>query len=115
MGFSFVFETIRLIFKIVPWWLILIVFVIYVAGEIFIPSRGDRLHARRLFFPPGRRLSKEVRSNVWKRDRGKCVECGSDRDIQFDHVIPFSKGGSDTEENVQLLCKYCNKKKGVKI
>lgn len=61
------------------------------------------------------RIPEEVRRSVWFRDEGKCVRCGSDKDLEFDHIIPVSKGGSNTEKNVQLLCKECNRKKSDKI
>ncbi|WP_093146758.1 HNH endonuclease [Saccharopolyspora antimicrobica] len=41
---------------------------------------------------------------VFERDGGRCVECGTDFEIQYDHVIPVALGGSSTEENLQLLC-----------
>ncbi len=42
---------------------------------------------------------------VWKRDEGRCTKCGSTEDLHFDHIIPYSKGGSsETAENIQLLC-----------
>lgn len=54
----------------------------------------------------------EVKRNVWKRDKGRCVMCGSTEDLHFDHVLPFSKGGaSTTAENVQLLCAHHNLQK----
>lgn len=46
-----------------------------------------------------------VKVVVWKRDGGKCVKCGSKENLHFDHIIPWSKGGSSTTaENIQLLC-----------
>jgi 5-methylcytosine-specific restriction endonuclease McrA len=46
-----------------------------------------------------------VKLAVWKRDRGRCVECGSTDNLHFDHVIPYSRGGSSlVAENIQLLC-----------
>jgi hypothetical protein len=47
----------------------------------------------------------DVKLAVWKRDSGRCVTCGSADNLHFDHVLPFSKGGSSlVAENVQLLC-----------
>lgn len=72
-------------------------------GELF----GDQ--AKR---PP---IPKEVADAVYSRDRGKCVYCGSTENLQFDHIIPFSKGGATSVENLQLLCQKCNLEKSNKI
>ena len=56
-----------------------------------------------------------VRLFVWQRDQGKCVKCGNAEKLEFDHIIPVTKGGSNTERNVQLLCEQCNRAKGVSI
>jgi hypothetical protein len=54
----------------------------------------------------------DVKIFVWKRDEGRCVKCGSNRNLEFDHIIPWSMGGSDTTRNLQLLCEECNNLKG---
>ncbi len=58
-----------------------------------------------------RYISPEVKNAVWQRDRGKCVQCGSNKNLEFDHIIPVSKGGSNTARNIQLLCENCNRSK----
>lgn len=63
----------------------------------------------------GRIISKEVKDLVWNRDGGKCVQCSSNARLEFDHIIPFSKGGSNTYRNIQLLCEECNRKKTNKL
>lgn len=62
--------------------------------------------------PPKRApIPDEVRILVWRRDGGKCVKCGSQEDLEYDHIIPVSKGGSSTARNLQLLCERCNREK----
>jgi 5-methylcytosine-specific restriction endonuclease McrA len=62
------------------------------------PSVHSSLETTRLIPTP-------VKLEVWKRDRGRCVECGATDNLHFDHVIPWSRGGSSlTAANVQLLC-----------
>jgi hypothetical protein len=56
-------------------------------------------------------IPKAVQREVWRRDQGKCVDCGSQVNLEFDHIIPFSKGGSTTVRNIQLLCESCNRTK----
>jgi len=62
-----------------------------------------------------RYIPPEVKIAVWRRDSGKCVECGTKEKLEYDHIIPLSKGGSNTERNIQLLCEKCNRQKGAKI
>jgi HNH endonuclease len=60
-------------------------------------------------------IAREVKQAVWERDGGRCVECGSNFDLHYDHVIPFSMGGASTFENLQVLCADCNRSKGASI
>ena len=57
-----------------------------------------------------------VKLEVWKRDKGKCVICGRSDNLHFDHIIPYSKGGSSlVAENIQLLCARHNLEKRDRI
>lgn len=62
-----------------------------------------------------RHIPQEIRNTVWQRCNGKCIECSSTSYLEFDHIIPFSKGGSNSENNIQLLCRGCNLKKSDRI
>lgn len=59
----------------------------------------------------GRHVPRDVRQRVWQRYGGRCAECQSDQYLEFDHIIPVAKGGSGTDNNIQLLCRGCNLKK----
>jgi hypothetical protein len=60
-------------------------------------------------------IPEAVRGEVWRRDGGCCVQCGSKQNLQFDHIIPVSEGGATSVPNLQLLCQRCNGAKGKKI
>jgi hypothetical protein len=60
-------------------------------------------------------IPRELRRLVFERDGGQCVECGSNFDLQYDHVIPVALGGATSFENLQLLCGPCNREKSANI
>jgi hypothetical protein len=78
-----------------------------------------RIQKRRLLATaaegPSRRIPHEVRLAVWHRDGAKCAECSATTYLEYDHIIPHSKGGASSAENVQLLCRRCNLKKSDRI
>ena len=71
--------------------------------------QGEPTAARRTPIPD------EVKAAVWQRDGGACVRCGSEDDLQFDHVIPVARGGGSGLDNVQVLCGDCNRAKSDSI
>jgi 5-methylcytosine-specific restriction endonuclease McrA len=62
----------------------------------------------------GRRISRSVMLRVVRRDNNQCQTCGKilkDNEIELDHAIPVSKGGSSEEHNVRVACLDCNRTK----
>ena len=63
-----------------------------------------------------RLIPTSVKVEVWNRDKGQCVKCGSKENLHYDHDLPFSKGGTSlTASNVRILCMKCNLIKSNKI
>ena len=60
-------------------------------------------------------ITKSMRAEVYRRDNGRCVDCGSKENLHYDHILPVAKGGSTVTENLQLLCQTCNLSKGARI
>jgi hypothetical protein len=56
----------------------------------------------------------QYRHTIYSRDDGKCVYCGSTKDLTLDHVIPVSRGGAGNHENLATCCKSCNSSKGAR-
>jgi hypothetical protein len=79
----------------------------------------DRAHAalRQDFDGTPRRepIPRAIRLAVWERDGGRCVECRSSFELQFDHAIPIALGGATSVQNLQLLCAACNQAKGAAL
>jgi hypothetical protein len=62
-----------------------------------------------------RHIPQLIKQSVWLRDEGRCVNCSATSELQFDHIIPHSKGGANTVENIQILCRTCNSNKRARI
>ena len=74
-----------------------------------VPYLGDELAHNRL-------IPSAIKLEVWQRDKGRCVLCGSNKNLHFDHDLPYSKGGSSlVASNIKLLCAKHNLSKGAKI
>lgn len=66
--------------------------------------------------PHSRIIPASVKLEVWKRDAGKCIKCGAATELHFDHILPYSKGGTSLKaDNIQLLCARHNLEKSAKI
>jgi hypothetical protein len=78
------------------------------ADDVQSSSSNELLH--------NRLIPSAVKLEVWQRDNGHCVLCGSEKNLHFDHDLPFSKGGSSlVAANIRLLCAKHNLSKGAKI
>lgn len=81
-----------------------------VVGEEDLTIPAPTSPARRRIIPTAIKLA------VWKRDGGRCVQCGATDELHFDHDLPWSKGGTSFSiDNVQLLCMRHNIQKSAHI
>lgn len=64
------------------------------------------------------RVTRAMRYDVLRRDNFRCVRCGRGREdgvkLHVDHIVPVSRGGKSTMDNLQTLCEDCNLGKGNK-
>jgi hypothetical protein len=72
------------------------------------PNKGDPAAYRKA------KISRTLSKQVLERDGYRCVTCGTHLDLSCDHIIPESKGGPTTFENLQAMCRTCNSKKGAR-
>lgn len=80
-------------------------------------KRWERIEGRVSARPSSKRkaIPVKIQSFVLERDGRQCVQCGSQTDLQFDHIIPLEAGGSNTAQNIQVLCLKCNLEKADSI
>ncbi len=86
------------------------------------PDRSIRTVSEEYSYPSVIRLRRYInlpynkivlsRRNIMKRDRNKCQYCGVGKNLTIDHVMPKSRGGKDTWENLVTACDECNVRKG---
>ena len=78
----------------------------YFTSQIFTETKDGRNRSRNISF--------DVKVRVMRKDNYTCQVCGKfllDREVEFDHIIPYSKGGHSDESNVRVTCSKCNRKK----
>jgi hypothetical protein len=59
-------------------------------------------------------VPEEVKHEVWRRDQGRCVDCGSRENLELNHIIPLAKGGANSVRNLELRCVTCSRRKGAR-
>lgn len=59
-----------------------------------------------------KRISKAKRQRIYARDGYQCLACGQaePHQLTLDHILPISKGGTNSDDNLQTLCRHCNSK-----
>jgi hypothetical protein len=58
---------------------------------------------------PAKPIPESVKQLVFRRDGGRCLTCGSNELIQYAHVVPQSRGGTNDPQNICLLCAGCHR------
>lgn len=61
------------------------------------------------------KIPDRVRREVYAADGWRCVVCGTSENLEIDHIMPVSKGGTDERSNLQTMCAHHNRKKGARI
>ncbi len=84
----------------------------------FAPDSNDWIHTVRLTIAVPRQQVRFNRRNIYARDHSRCQYCGqrhSTSKLSLDHVVPRSRGGKTTWDNVVCSCTACNVKKGGRL
>ncbi|MFP4028568.1 MAG: HNH endonuclease [Candidatus Brocadiia bacterium] len=80
-----------------------------------IVNNWDQSHLAKSDSRSERQIPDEVKIRVWRRDGGRCSKCGATEELEYHHVVPCSKGGSNRAENVRIICRSCRRKKKSQI
>lgn len=59
-------------------------------------------------------LRRDLTPSVFMRDGSRCTQCGTDRNLSVDHVVPLARGGTHSLANLRTLCVPCNSRKGAR-
>jgi hypothetical protein len=62
-----------------------------------------------------RYVAAQTRADLLSLAQHKCADCPSTTDLEIDHIVPISKGGTGAPDNLQVLCRKCNRKKRVRL
>lgn len=78
------------------------------------PMKSDGSSSARSARPKRRQFTMNERLAIFKADGYACVECGTDENLQVDHIVALANGGGDERENLRTLCQSCNSRKGAR-
>ena len=81
---------------------------------------GNLLEPKKKKYKKRKSIGNGKRFNVLNRDNFTCTYCGRSRDednvkLEIDHIVPVTKGGTNSEDNLTTSCYECNRGKGVKL
>lgn len=117
-----------------PWWVTVIAVILFflIWGIFVLPRelekkrKEDQAYADRKGisleqlqqlrqYRRSRKIPNSTRKYVLARDGYRCKYCGSESNLEIDHIFPFSRGGDHGENNLQVLCRSCNSSKGANV
>ncbi len=87
-----------------------VIVIIYLLYKLNLEKQKPRDDVRRPFSFDEK--VKVIEQNVQKYGHARCEKCYSTKDFQIDHFLPLSRGGHNGPDNLQLLCKTHNTRKG---
>jgi 5-methylcytosine-specific restriction endonuclease McrA len=61
------------------------------------------------------KIRKHITPQIFSRDGKFCKKCGSTEHLEIDHVVPIFHGGTSALDNLQVLCRHCNRTKRAKL
>jgi len=82
-------------------------------GISYLITRLPREEQQTEAAPDTRYISDQDRQYILKKYGYRCARCGSPSNLELDHIIPLSRGGATSVRNLQVLCRSCNRKKGI--
>ncbi len=98
------------------WWILLIVF--YAFSQIYQGYKEEKDYIKK--YPCADDYNERIPDNdcreyILNRDNYRCQCCGSNNNLEIDHILPWSRGGKTNSGNLQVLCRYHNRRKGNKV
>jgi HNH endonuclease len=88
--------------------------IISLLADSYISQKIETTNVSKVTAKNSRYIPRKVKETVYKRAGGQCENCGSTHYLEYNHVTPYSKGGTNSLTNINLLCSNCNKRKAIK-
>ena len=87
--------------------------IISLLADSYISQKIETKNESKVTVKNSRYIPRKVKETVYKRANGQCENCGSTHHLEYDHVVPYAKGGTNALSNITLKCKNCNLRKAI--